>query len=45
MEYYNVVANYMDRFTFMWLGIFNNNSLESQGIFIVKQSGNPVKLY
>ena len=31
MEYYNVVANYTGRLTFMWSGKFNNNSLESQG--------------
>ena len=42
MEYYNVVANYTGRLTFMWSGKFNSNHLESQGIFIIKQSGNPV---
>ena len=41
MEYYNV-ANYMSHFTFLWSGKFNSNCLESQGIFIIKQSGNPV---
>ena len=40
MEYYNVVANCTGRLTFMLSGKFNNNSLESQGIFIIKQSGN-----
>ena len=30
MVYYNVVANYTGRLTFMWSGKFNN-SLESQG--------------
>ena len=43
MEYYYVVANYTGRLTFMWSGKFNNNSLESQEVFIIKQSGNPVK--
>ena len=38
MEYYNV-ANYTGRLSFMWSGKFNNYNLESQGIFIVKQSG------
>ena len=42
MEYYNIAANYMGHVTFMWSGKFNNDSLESQGIFIIKQSGNPV---
>ena len=41
MGCYNVVANYTGRFTFMWSGKFNNNSLESQGIFIIKQRGHP----
>ena len=36
MEYYYVVANYMGCHTFMWSGKFNNNSLESQGIFIIR---------
>ena len=30
MEYYNVVANYTGRFTFIWSEKFNSNSLESQ---------------
>ena len=42
MEYYNVVTNCMSRFTFMWSGKLNDYSLESQGIFIIKQIGNPV---
>ena len=41
MEYYNVITNYTGRLTFMWSGKFNSNSLESQGIFIIKLSGNP----
>ena len=31
MEYYNIFANYTGRFTFMWSGKFNNNSLDSWG--------------
>ena len=42
MEYYNVVANCMGRFTSVWSGKFKNKSLKSQGIFIITQSGNPV---
>ena len=33
MDYYNVVANYTGRLTFMWSRKFNNNSLESQGMY------------
>ena len=42
MEYYNIIANYSGHLTFMWLGKFNKNYLESQGIFIIKQSRNLV---
>ena len=42
MKCYNVVANYKGCLTFMWLEKFNNKSLESIGIFIIKQNGNPV---
>ena len=42
MEYCKVVTNCTGCLTFMWSGKFNNNSLESQEIFIIKQSGNPV---
>ena len=31
MEYFNVVANYMGRLTFIWSGKFSNSSVESQG--------------
>ena len=31
MEYYNVIANYKGRLTFMWSEKFNGNSLGSQG--------------
>ena len=41
MECYNIVANYTGHLTFMWSRKFNNNSPESYGIFIIKQSGNP----
>ena len=41
MEYYNVVTNYTGRLAFIWSRKFNNNSLKSQGIFIIKQSWNP----
>ena len=44
MEYYNVVANYTGLLTFMWSGKFNNNSLESQGSFIIKQSWNHTRV-
>ena len=43
MEYHNIGANYMGRLTYMWSEKFNNNSLESQGIFNIKQSRNPVE--